>query len=246
MLHLTKQQYLFKQSIFISLITLIAIAILVRLGFWQINRAEEKKAKATFIEQQHQKAILNIYSDNDYLLQDTKLIYQNVQLRGYFDPANQFYLDNKKYQGKPGYEVITPFRLENSKHFLLINRGWVAMGENRSELPSIKTPDGRVNLSGRIMKIAPIVYRPGVNKPTDKSGRVWLYLDTEYFSYKSAYSVYPVILLLDKQSNYGFICQWPRFIAKPEIHFAFALQWFSFALFILFAYLWFGVKEVES
>jgi len=229
----------------VSLITIVAIAVLCQLGFWQINRAEEKQLKAGLIKKQQQKPLLAIHLDNQYLLESNQLQYQTIQVAGYFEQSKQFYLDNKKHQGKIGYEIITPFRLENSNNYLLINRGWVAMGKNRNELPIIETPNKRIVLSGTLMKIPQSHYRPGINNPSQGNGKVWLYLDTEYYSQKTGYMLYPHILLLDKQSQYGYIRQWPEFIAKSEVHYAFAMQWFAFAVFFLVTYFYTGIKKVD-
>ena len=167
-------------------------------------------------------------------------------ISGYFDQKNQFYLDNKKFQGRVGYHVITAFRIENSSHYLLINRGWVAMGKNRDQLPNVVIPRGRISLNGTIMIPQQKRYRPGINQPIDNSGKIWLYMDIEFFSLQTGNPIYPVIMLLDKQSQYGFIRQWPKFQAKAEIHYAFAMQWFAFALFFLISYLYMGLKKIKD
>ena len=44
-----------------------------------------------------------------------------MKLRGEFLPERQFLLDNRSHQGKPGYEVLTPFRTNDGAR-LLVNR----------------------------------------------------------------------------------------------------------------------------
>jgi surfeit locus 1 family protein len=241
-----QHRYQFKQSLFVSLITIVAIAILCQLGLWQIQRAEEKLLKVNFIKKQQQKSVIKIDPGYHSLLESSQLQYQTIQITGYFEPSKQFYLDNKKYQGKIGYEIITPFRLENSAHYLLINRGWIVMGKNRNQLPIIETPSKRVVLSGTIMRPPQKHYRPGINKPNEGNVKIWLYLDTDYYSQKSGYSVYPLILLLDKHNQYGFTRQWPKFKAKSTVHYAFAMQWFAFALFFLISYFYIGFKKIDN
>jgi len=89
-------------------------------------------------------------------------------------------------------------------------------------------------------------YRPGISQPSEGLGGVWLYMDLDYFSQLAKYPVYPVLLLLDEKSEHGFIRQWPIFKANTEMHFAYAIQWFAFAIFSFSAYLWFGFKKVNK
>lgn len=251
MINLANRQFIFHQSFFVSLLTILVVALFTRLGFWQLNRAEEKKLIANTIEQQQQKRPLKIYPTNQSLLEDNRLEFRQVELTGYFEPKHQFFLDNKKYQGKAGYEVITPFRLNNSQQRILINRGWVSIGKSRDDIPLIETPLEKINLLGRVKLPKENHFRPGISNPAEHLGGIWLYLDLDYFSQLADYSVYPPVILLDKNSQYGFVRNWPKFKAKTQMHFAYALQWFAFAFFTLLTYLWFGLarntkKELKS
>ena len=93
----------------------------IALGNWQSGRAAEKRALAA--------------------------AQAPVTLRGSFDARYTVFADNKLYRGRPGYHVVQPLRLAEGKH-VLVNRGWVAAGASRAQLPEVRTPAGEVELTG--------------------------------------------------------------------------------------------------
>ena len=68
--------------------------------------------------------------------------FQRVSLQGRFDAAHQFLLDNRSYEGRPGYEVLTPL-LRTAGDVALIDRGWVPFSGLRSRLPGSGHPVAR-------------------------------------------------------------------------------------------------------
>ena len=51
--------------------------------------------------------------------------YQKVKFSGTFDFEKQIYLYSLNSNGKPGYDIITPIKI-NSNEILLVNRGWIS------------------------------------------------------------------------------------------------------------------------
>ena len=50
--------------------------------------------------------------------------YQRVVSEGSFNFKDQIYLYSLNEKGKPGYDIITPFKTNNNEN-VLINRGWI-------------------------------------------------------------------------------------------------------------------------
>lgn len=230
----------------VTLITLLAMTGFIRLGFWQLDRMNEKRFLAGIIaDRMSQKAFL-IKQDNIKLLRETDLEYQRIEIKGHYEMENQFFLDNKKYQGKIGFHLIVPFRIKSTQQYLLVNRGWVPMGHSRQDLPKVETPRGLITLFGRIQKSDKQRFRPGVLKPSEGIGGIWLYIDTKYFSDLTSYDLLPLVLLLDKNDEHGFVREWPAFKANTEMHMGYAFQWFVFALLSLVIYLSFAIKTIQT
>ncbi len=55
--------------------------------------------------------------------------------------TQQFLVDNHTRRGAPGYLVVTPFETVGGKR-VLVDRGWIAAPESRSELPDVPVPQG--------------------------------------------------------------------------------------------------------
>ena len=62
---------------------------------------------------------------------------------GQYEPGHQFLLDNMSHGGRAGYQVLTPFRLEDGR-LLLVNRGWLPLPDERRErLPDLSAAGAR-------------------------------------------------------------------------------------------------------
>src|SRR5262245_45833771 len=92
----------------------------IALGNWQSGRADEKRAAAAGV--------------------------QRTELKGSFHGFSVF-LDNKTYRGRAGYQVVQALRASDGKN-VLVNRGWIAAGPRRDQLPQVTTPPGEVALEG--------------------------------------------------------------------------------------------------
>ena len=75
--------------------------------------------------------------------------------RSPFVPQFTILLDNKVYRGRPGYFVVTPLRLSGSSVHVLVNRGWIAAGARRADLPSVPTPAEEIEIEGLGQEHAP-------------------------------------------------------------------------------------------
>src|SRR5688572_21770859 len=108
--------YSFRPRLWAIALAFAACAAGIALGNWQSRRADEKRAAAADLEK------------------------KRVSLRGVFRPEFTILLDNKIRQHRPGYEVITPLRVDGEH--VLVNRGWM---ERSAEL---RTPAGEVRVDG--------------------------------------------------------------------------------------------------
>ncbi len=245
LLPFTENKLSFRPGILLTLISLSAIVLFYALGLWQLGRAEEKKILAQQITQRESESAEIINDRNVKLLKDTDIVYRFVELTGEFEIKDQFFVDNKKYNGRVGYHVITPFRIYNTRQRILVNRGWIKSDSNRQILPEIITPKGIVTLKGQMTHPGKSYFRPGISQPADGSGGIWLYIDVNYFSRLTEIPLIPYILLLSEDNPYGYIRDWPEFKANTEMHIGYAIQWFAFAMFALLAYLSVGIKKHE-
>lgn len=209
------------------------IALFIRLGFWQIQRADEKKKMLAAEEVQlKQKPI--------WLNMNQKLPnqYQRVVLKGHYLP-NLFLLDNQHHEHQFGFDVLSPLLLSDGT-VIIIDRGWVPGDNTRRSFPEIKTPKDMIQLTGS-------VYYPSKNQwvlgPAleEKENKLIIIerIESNLLSQILQKKLYPFIIRLDKQDAYGFVREWAIVSMPPERHLAYALQWFTmaFVIFIIFVVL---------
>src|SRR4029077_12719480 len=78
------------------------------------------------------------------------LRFRPVRARGEFDAGQQILIDNKVHAGRPGFDVVTPLKIAGGDRYVLVDRGWIALGTRRSELPQVPPPAGEIRVEGRI------------------------------------------------------------------------------------------------
>lgn len=207
----------------ITLLTLIALPILISLGIWQWSRAAEKRElENRYAHLQAQPPVtLTAASLNE--LPD----YQRVTVQGHFDNEHTWLLDNKQRQGRVGYEVVTPFVLNDGQR-LLVNRGWLAAGKTRAQLPVIDQVKGEVTLFAELVSV---VKHPLLDARTTRQDwpRVVMAIDITDMSQQLNQELLHRYLRLDESSTGALITDWQAVNMSPEKHMGYAFQWFGLA-----------------
>lgn len=207
-------------------LTLLGMALFVRLGFWQLERAEQKQELLAQYAA-GQRTQLEITPENA----DTLSRYQRVTVNGRYDPMHQVLLDNMpSHTGRPGYRVLTP--LGTSAGWLLVDRGWLPLGASRTTLPDISVSEAPRNISGT-MDALPRAGLQLTDVPVDANmpwPRVLSFPQHETLEQLLGRKLIPGLLLLDGSQRDGFERIWEAHLGfKPERHLGYAVQWFALA-----------------
>ena len=126
------------------------------------------------------------------------------QASGRYDDAHQVLLDNQLRNGQPGYHVLTPLRSSDGSA-ILINRGWVALGESRQVLPVLAAPPEPVTITGRLAQPAQPGLRLGDAAGSDRRWpRVVPYVDYDVLSTIIGYPLQPAVVLLEPEAAGGY------------------------------------------
>ena len=169
--------------------------------------------------------------------------YREVEISGEYLPSHTIYLDNKTYKGVAGYHVLTPIKLANSSLHVLVNRGWVAGGLDRSVLPDVPLVQGEVMVTG-------IVVSPEQRmlQLTDQviTGTVWNNLDVQRYQETTGLELQPILVLQQDQLEDGLVRQWDRPDSGSAKNMGYAIQWFSLAATAIIIFLVLNVKRKRS
>lgn len=129
-----------------TIFTLTFAPLLFGLGQWQLGR-EQEKIQLQIIYESRMKVPAVEIDEIDWSQADLNFV--KVKASGRFESERVYLLDNKIHEGKVGYEIIDPF-VTDSGQTVLVNRGWIAQGASRSELPPIPLLEGKVEIEGSI------------------------------------------------------------------------------------------------
>lgn len=235
----------FRPGLWPTLAVAALLPSMVALGFWQLHRAEEKQ---TLQEEYDARATGPAVRIEPRVQRAEDLRFYRVTVRGRYETANQLYIDNRVHQGRPGYHVVTPLRIEDSEVRVLINRGWLPLGPDRAQLPPAPAPAGVQEIAGVATAPSDKPFRLGAEAELRSDGQtLWQHMDLTRFAAGVRYPVQPVLVLLDPDSVAGgFTREWSRLDAGIAVHHGYAFQWFMLAATLLVIYLFLGWRRRDA
>ncbi|MFE2429537.1 SURF1 family protein [Streptomyces sp. NPDC059373] len=142
-----------RQWVILTLIALLVMPTMYRLGFWQLHRHDRKEATNQLIHRNLAAKAVPVES----LTGPARTVpstdtYRTVILRGHYDTAHELVARQRTAADGDsiGYHVITPLVLADGRA-VLVNRGWIAAGNDLTTFPKVpKAPGGEVTLTGRL------------------------------------------------------------------------------------------------
>jgi len=229
----------------LTLFTLLLCPGLVALGFWQLDRADEKRALAERHLQRETMVALNA----DELFQRftpgwsaesaAALADRQVVISATFDPNAYMFLDNRLRNGRFGYEVIA--LVQTARGRVPVNMGWLAGDPARRTLPEVELPDGENQLTGR-------VYAPSKAAYTLDAEAVIEALPSTVQTFEAATlapelsallgeQVLPLLIRVSPGDPRAFDANWVVINQSPQKHTGYAVQWFTMAGVLVMAFL---------
>ena len=223
-----------------TITTLLLLPLLVSLGFWQLDRADQKRALQHDFANRPLAQPLSLADLN----KDKDIRYYPITLRGHY--TNQIILlDNKIIKRRVGFDVLTPFLPNNSSKSILINRGWIPRGQSREDMPSIPPVQGEQTING-VIYVPPkkmltltgqILEQPTANIMITQT------LNLPLLAKQVKRSLYPVVVLLSPKAENGFVREWNPITVTPYKHLGYAVQWFALAFTLLFLFLYVTIRR---
>jgi cytochrome oxidase assembly protein ShyY1 len=219
----------------ITLFTLLFVPLMTGLGFWQLQRAEEKAALGANWEQRKQESpapLANLRGQ-----EPSQLAYRRAHIDGHFVPQHYFLLDNRVRQGRFGYEILAVMRSEDGNDSVLINRGWVAGDPARRSLPEVREVTGNVSVTGHVYVAPGEPYLLGEQPLPAGWPKVIQAVEMDKLATAVGGSVFPYPVRLDSGQPGALETGWQVVNVSPAKHQGYAVQWFTMALVLLVFYL---------
>jgi surfeit locus 1 family protein len=209
-----------------GLVTTIAaaafIALLLSLGRWQVNRGHEKEALQALLEARMHETPVRLAGP---LPSAAPLLFRRVEASGRWIAERQIFVDNQVRDGRAGFHVITPLRIEGTKDVVLVNRGWIARDASYPRAPRVAAPEGRVEVAG-MASLPPARYLELSGETV--TGEVWQNLSLERYRALTGLAILPVVIL-DRTPAPGLAAVQAAPDAGVAKHREYALTWFALA-----------------
>ena len=222
----------------ITLFCLVFVPLMIGLGFWQLQRAEEKAALATAWEERQAQPPAPLSALVSAPAAD--LPYAPVQLDGSFLAEQYFLLDNRIQQGQFGYEVLGILQLADGSGSAVVNRGWIAGDASRRTLPRVPPVPGRVTVTGHVYVSPGTPYQlaeqqlgPEWPKRIQATEMEKLVPAIEALN---GTGVFPYPIRIDADGPGALLVDWVIVNMSPQKHHGYALQWFTMAAVLLIFY----------
>ena len=163
--------------------------------------------------------------------------YQRINAKGKFDFDKQIYLYSLNEKGKPGYDVVTPFRT-NKDEIVLVNRGWID-----KELKDSAQLNFNTTTELKIVGLLREMYKPNIFKPdNDLKNNVWFSLNLEDLKKATGEQFNEFVVFLENNQAKTPL---PKKISVevPNNHLKYAITWYAISISIIFYYLYFRKKN---
>lgn len=232
----------------------VGVAVTASLGRWQLSRAAQKEQiQADIVARQalpplsptQWQAVLASHAAGADDAAWASIHHRQASVQGQWVPEATVYLDNRPLDGRAGFIVVTPLRLEPDGRVLPIQRGWLPRdATDRTRVPELPTPTGRVTVQGRLAPPPSRMYELGA----DQAGRIRQNLDLPRLSAELKAEVLPLSLLQSPDSGGadgagpdGLTRSWPITFPDVHKHHGYAFQWFGLSTLIVVLYVWFQI-----
>lgn len=226
---MTKQPSIEQRRIHFSwksaVIVVLSLTVLIKLGFWQLDRARQKQQMQTQQQQRKQAAAKPI--ERLATANPQHLNYQRVRLVGRYLSDKSIYISNTFYQGKPGFEAMVPFKLKSNAQIVLLSRGWIALPAQAKQLPS-----GEQTLLGSI-HLPPKQAFFLAEKVADRNWPIRLHhFDMNTITQLLQTPSIPYLVRLEPDNPGSLQAFWPTPNFNASNSTAYAVQWFIMALIV--------------
>jgi surfeit locus 1 family protein len=238
-----RSRYQFKLKRGFGLLCLMIISLCCVLGNWQLHRYHYKKNLLATFQQNNQAEAIPLLRLQGVNAQATQ--FKPVAVSGRYRNDLTVVLQNRSYQNKMGFEVLTPLALSGEKKLIWIDRGWIPQKNNQA-VPFIAAAVHPENITGTIKLLNEYQFILGNNILNANSmPRVLQKMDIKALSELTHEDYYPFILRLNPKAQDGFTRDWPLLAVMPERHLGYAVQWFVMAMALAIAYFCFCCERVK-
>lgn len=211
-----------------TLLILLVMAVTIRLGFWQRDRAHQKEALQAQIERYESAPPQTVGAAP---LPLGAIDFHRVRATGTFMPNLVVYLDNRPYDDQPGFYVVMPLKLQGGG-YVLVNRGWLPRNmADRTTIAPYDTPAGPVTVEGIARANASRAFELGAGGSAPHQ-KIRQNLGVASYAAETGLPLQPFVI---QQSGFapaaqdGLVRDWPAPATGVERNYGYMFQWWGMA-----------------
>ncbi len=233
-----------------TIVVVFATLVMVRLGFWQLDRLKWRQAfNAHYLAEISADPIyLNDGIDENQLLD---MEYRQAVVKGKYLFDEEIYLNNQVFNNQPGYFVFTPFLIDGQDKAIFVNRGWLPLDSFTNQEIEWDKQDGIETLQGKIrIDIKEPDFKKNIGQENEQGKIIfWNFINLNRADQQIREDLLPVYLDLTEETQSSQI--YPV-IVENEIeitqgpHLGYAIQWFFFALLLGGGYPFYVKKQTPD
>ena len=234
-----------RKWLFTTLLVFLGTALCIRLGIWQLDRLDQRRAFNAQVISMRAMPPLDLNSEIFDSIE--KMEWRAVTFAGEYDFENQIAIRNQYYRDQYGYHLLTPLLSQGTA--VLVDRGWIPADGNslpedwrKYDEPGVVTVTGQIRLG----QSKPAFGGVADALPADGSPLwVWNNGDVEKILLQMPYPILKVYIQPETnlEDNVPPIPYQPTVELTEGPHMGYAMQWFTFAVILFVGYPFFLRKQ---
>lgn len=240
------------QRVLVLVATAGGVALTTSLGLWQMDRAAQKQAIHDEMQQRQGLPALTTEALPCLEADWTAQSYRPVRVQGQWLNHHTVFLDNRPMDGRAGFIVLTPLRLQPLNRppacaapVVLVQRGWVPRDpRDRMRVPIWPAQTDTVVLQARLAPAPSRLFELGTDADVER-GAVRQNVQLQALAQEWGYRLAPGSLQqmgpeVPAAAEAPHVRRhWWQPSAEVGKHHAYAAQWFAMAAVMVGLYVWF-------
>ena len=228
----------------VTIVVMLLMALLARLGIWQLDRLEERRAANKELAALLASPPVEINSA-DFPQDAASWENRQVRASGVYDHGRQLLLKVQNWGGRAGVHLITPLVFEDGDTAVLVDRGWIPDAERSAEAQAAYDEPGPISIEG-YLAVSQELSRTAAATPEGPQNE-WYRVDVAAIQGQMPYTLLPFYIIqapgTDEELPFR---QAPDLDLSEGSHLSYAVQWFIFSIGLGIAYLAFVNKNTQQ
>lgn len=144
------------RGILVTLAAVVIAGVCVRLGFWQLDRLDQRRERNAAVAAATSLPVLDLSGDSlvAVMRRPDLYRYRRARARGAYDAAGDFLLRGRALEGRPGVHLVTPLRIAGTDTAVLVLRGWLRSPDAATADPRPYADPGPREVEGILQPLA--------------------------------------------------------------------------------------------